>query len=236
MTDELKGSLRGKTMYAFGDSIVDGHQYRKASFVTFVAEREGMELQKLAENGSTIIDGAASMGTTVYRQLVNAPDKEPDFVLFNGGTNDAMYLVDNGIEDYGQVREGQYGGFDNTFAGAFEETIRRMRRKWPNAGIIYVAAHKLDRDEKVQQALHGLEMEACRKWGVTVANVYEDAPLDTKNNLEQRAAYSFDEVNPSDGLPGTGGTGTHPNFACMEEFYVPIVRQALRKAAGDDRA
>lgn len=231
--EKFEESLKGKTIYAFGDSIVAGHQYSKASFATFVAELEGMEIQRFAENGSTILDGIASMGTTIYRQLEGAPDTEPDFILFNGGTNDAQYLAENEITNYGRVREDQYNGFDNTFAGAFEETIRRMREKWPHSKIIYTAVHKLNRDEKVQQALHELELISCRKWGVTVANVYEDALLDTKNNLEQRSAYSFDRLNPL-GLPGTGGTGTHPNFACIEQFYVPIVQQAIRRAAGND--
>lgn len=49
--------LAGKTIVAFGDSIVAGHKYTAASFVNFVAEKEGMTvLQKNAVNGATIMD------------------------------------------------------------------------------------------------------------------------------------------------------------------------------------
>ena len=67
--------------------------------LTFVARQEGMRLHRFAENGSTIIPGAARIGTTIYEQIPKAPDMAPDFVLFDGGTNDAEYLAENGIAD-----------------------------------------------------------------------------------------------------------------------------------------
>jgi hypothetical protein len=39
------GALRGKTMYAFGDSIVYGHKYTRG-FVNFTTERELMALTR----------------------------------------------------------------------------------------------------------------------------------------------------------------------------------------------
>lgn len=51
------GTLTGKRMLAFGDSIIDGHLYKKAGFLEFVAEQEGMELRKYANNGACIMPG-----------------------------------------------------------------------------------------------------------------------------------------------------------------------------------
>jgi hypothetical protein len=48
-----EGTLAGKSIYAFGDSIVRGHQYSRG-FVDFVAEGEGMALKMYAVNGTTI--------------------------------------------------------------------------------------------------------------------------------------------------------------------------------------
>ena len=48
--------LENKKLYAFGDSIVAGHKYEKASFVNFVSSKEGMDLSKYAVNGATIMD------------------------------------------------------------------------------------------------------------------------------------------------------------------------------------
>ena len=188
--------------------------------LTFVARQEGMRLHRFAENGSTIIPGAARIGTTIYEQIPKAPDMAPDFVLFDGGTNDAEYLAENGIADPAEIRQ--------IFGAAFEETIRRFRQKWPDAALLYVAAHRLCRPAGIQQTLHEVQLRLCEKWNVTVADVYGEADLDTGKNPEQRKRYSFDSVDPGTGLPGTDGSGTHPNFACIEEFYVPVVRNALR--------
>ncbi len=51
------GNLKGKKILAFGDSIIDGHLYKKAGFMEFVAEQEGMELRKYANNGACILPG-----------------------------------------------------------------------------------------------------------------------------------------------------------------------------------
>lgn len=223
---EIELPLEGKTVYAFGDSIVAGHQYQKGSFVDFVANKEAMKLQKFAVNGATILDAQYS-GGQIRTQVENAPVEAPDFVLFDGGTNDAEYIKNNQDISYGTVGE-ETEEFDTaTFAGAFEQLVSDMKQKWPEAQLIYTAVHKLgSRDNEVQEKMHEIEMQICEKWDIAVANVYEDAELDT-NDVNQKNAYTFDGV-ASNGLPGINGSGTHPNFAAIEEFYLPIVSAAFR--------
>ena len=220
--------LKGKTIYAFGDSIVAGHQYTKASFADFVATREGMELQKFAVNGATILD-AGYMGGQILTQVMDAPEEAPDYVLFDGGTNDAEYIKNNEGVQYGSVTaEKNPDLFDTaTFAGAFEKTVYEIKQKWPDAQILYTAVHKMGtRDNEVQEELHKLQLQICSKWEAAVANLYEDAALDT-NDTNQKNNYTFDSLG-SNGFPGVNGSGTHPNLAAIEEFYVPIVAEALR--------
>lgn len=222
--------LEGKTVYAFGDSIVAGHQYEKASFANFTADKEGMKLSKFAVNGSTIMDAGYS-GGQILAQLSKAPQEAPDYVLFDGGTNDAEYIQKTEGVEFGTAAEGtDEASFDTaTFAGAFEKTVFDMKQKWPEAQLVYVAVHKLgSRDNEIQNTMHDLEMQICRKWGITVANIYEDAALDT-NDTNQKNNYTFDNCG-SNGLPGINGSGTHPNLAAIEEFYVPLVSKALREA------
>lgn len=45
---KIKLQLKDKKLYAFGDSIVAGHKYEKASFINFVSSKEGMDLSKYA--------------------------------------------------------------------------------------------------------------------------------------------------------------------------------------------
>ncbi|MBR8640451.1 RICIN domain-containing protein [Streptomyces tuirus] len=220
------GSLAGSTVYAFGDSIVYGHQYAR-SFVNLVAEREGMTLTKYARNGATVGPAPGAMGGQILTQVQSASSQAPDFVVFDGGTNDAIEIHDEQTYPIGTV-SGSHdpGTFDTgTFAGAFEATIHAMRQKWPSAQLVYVAAHKLgSRDWDTQLALRQVELQAAQKWGVTVADVFGDATLDTRVDA-QRVAYTFDGL--VNGFPGSGGSGTHPNIAGMTDFYVPVLTSEL---------
>lgn len=187
-----------------------------------------MDIQKFAVNGATIMDANYS-GGQILSQIKGAPEEAPDYVIFNGGTNDAEYLADKDDAVFGAVGENDVPeSLDtDTFAGAFEKTIYEMKQKWPNAQLIYVAVHKLgSRDEAIQEKLHELELMACAKWDVAVANLYDDVEMDTRNE-EHKNKYTFNNLG-GNGLPGTNGSGTHPNFAAIEEFYVPAVTAALR--------
>ena len=123
---------------AFGDSIVAGHKYTAASFVNFVAEKEGMTvLQKNAVNGATIMDANYS-GGRILTQIQNTGNSTPDYVIFDGGTNDAEYLT-----KHTDVQIGDATSTDEaTFAGSFRATIQKLKEKydgyhftWPSPDI-----------------------------------------------------------------------------------------------------
>ena len=219
------GALRGKTMYAFGDSIVAGHSYPRG-FANFTAERELMTLTKYARNGATIGPG----GNQILAQVRGASSAAPGYVVFNGGPNDAEAIYRDHRYPIGTMADGfDPARFNNsTFAGSLETTLWTMRNRWPNARIVYVAVHKLgSRDWNTQLALRAVTLQIARKWGVTVADVFNDTTLDTRID-SHRVAYTFNgQVN---GYPGTNGTGTHPNIAGITAFYVPTLTAALTQA------
>ncbi|AMW14533.1 hypothetical protein A4E84_36675 [Streptomyces qaidamensis] len=220
------GSLTGSSVYAFGDSIVWGHKYSR-SFMNFLAEREGMALTKYAVNGATV----GPTGNQILTQVQNANAQAPDFVVFDGGTNDAGEIHDNHTYTVGTVSASQDPAtFDTgTYAGTLESTIRTMRQKWPSAQLVYVAAHKMgSRDWDTQLALRQVYLQAAQKWGIAVADVFADATLDTRADA-QRVAYTFDNLVNT--FPGSGGTGTHPNIAGMTDFYVPVLTSTLSQLA-----
>lgn len=222
------GRLRGKTMYAFGDSIVHGHKYPRG-FVDFTAERELMTLTKFARNGATIGPAGAS-GGQILTQVMGAASRSPDYVVFDGGTNDAEVIHDDNLYQTGAMAGGfDPAGFDgSTYAGALETTIATMRAKWPAARIVYVAVHKLgSRDWNTQLALRAVTLQICDKWGVTLADVFTDTTLDTRVE-GNRVAYTFNDL--LNGYPGTDGTGTHPNIAAITTFYAPVLTAALTQS------
>ena len=228
---EINLPLEGKTIYAFGDSIVAGHQYQKAGFAEFVAAAEGMSIQKFAVNGATVLD-ADYEGGQIAAQLEKAPAECPDYILFDGGTNDAEYILNNPDVQYGEVTDSKDpASFDTaTFAGAFESLVYQLQEKYPDAQLVYTAVHKLgSRDNDVQEKLRAVELAACEKYGVAVADVYGGTDLDT-NDVNKKNDYTFDSL-AANGLPGNNGSGTHPNFKAIEEFYVPLVTATLRDPA-----
>ena len=225
--------LSGRTVYAVGDSIVAGHMYPKGSYADFVARQEGATLVKKAVNGATVLPSS----NHILSQLAALPAAAPDYVLFDGGTNDAY---PENLTRLGSVSDGFAGPFDvNTFAGSFENLIAQLKAKYPSSDLVYTAVHRLGaRDVAAQEALRELELAIAQKWGVAVADLYTSG-LDTSVDA-MRVAYSFDSLQSS-GLPGTAETtgswgsgtslrpsGTHPNFPAIEEFYAPIVSDVLR--------
>ena len=222
--------LNGKTVVAFGDSIVAGHLYTTASFVNFVSKKEGMTvLQNNAVNGATIIN-APGYPSVILNQIQSAAASTPDYIIFDGGTNDAEYLTKNSSIQICSIDSTDKA----TFAGSFRATIQALKTKYPRAKLVYVAAHKMKneiRSEAVQKELHKQELSICKELCVTVANIYDDTALDA-NDADMRSVYSFDSLNSTTGLPqpGINGSGTHPNFKAIEEFYVPTVSKALRTA------
>jgi lysophospholipase L1-like esterase len=217
------GQLRGKTVYAFGDSIVFGHSYAR-SFVNLTAERELMNLTKYAVNGAAIGPSA----NQIITQVRGAASRSPDYVVFNGGTNDAELIYANRYRVGAPAAGFDPAAFDrSTYAGSLETTIHAMRTKWPTARIVYVAVHKLgSRDWNTQLAIRSVTSQISAKWGITVADVFNDATLDTRID-SHRVAYTFNSL--VNGYPGTGGTGTHPNIAGITAFYVPVLTDALTR-------
>ncbi|QMV04857.1 hypothetical protein GJU35_03760 [Streptomyces lincolnensis] len=210
----MNSGLVGKSIYAFGDSIVYGHVYPH-SFVDLVSEREGMTLTKFARNGATIGADPHASGGQILAQVEQATDIAPDFVIFDGGVNDAQSI----FRDHAYTIA--------TYAAELEKTLHTMRRKWPTAPIVYVAAHKLgSRDWGTQVALREVTLETCRKWGIAIADIFGDTTFDTRDDA-QRAKYTFDDL--VDGFPGAEGSGTHPNMAGITTFYLPVVSDRLQQ-------
>jgi lysophospholipase L1-like esterase len=210
----VNNDLAGRTVYAFGDSIVYGHVYPR-SFVDLIAEHEDMALTKFARNGATIGADPRASGGQIRVQVEEATGIAPDFVIFDGGTNDAQSIFRDRAYTIG------------TYAEELEKTLYTMKRKWPTARIVYVAAHKLgSRDWGTQVALREVTLQACRKWEIAIADVFGDTTFDTRDDA-QRAKYTFDDL--VDGFPGAEGSGTHPNITGITTFYVPVVSDRLQQ-------
>lgn len=226
------GILSGKKVLTFGDSIIDGHLYKKAGFMEFVAQQEGMTVKKYANNGACILPGSpideAGLGGMILTDQVEkaaAAGETADYIVFDGGTNDAYAPV---MEKLGEVSRKSME--TDTFAGAFRKTIDAIQKNWPKAVVVYVAVHRLGyRERNIQKALHEIALNICAEMGVTVANLYDECGLDTADEAMCRK-YSFDVLKDGIPAPSENPTGTHPNFEAIQDYYLPFVSNALKRA------
>lgn len=228
--------LKGKSIYAFGDSVVYGHTAPEKSYTRIIADDYGMKLTMCAKNGASVMtidssdkeaEGEETAGNYIISQVKTAPDEKPDVILFNGGTNDAYTGVTTHpdlFEHIGVIQGPNASEFDTTtFCGGFESIVYNMRQKWGDTPIVYVTVHKSGgRDWDAQCKVRELALEICERWGVSVADVFNDSELDTRDE-EQMKQYIM------------GGAGSHPNETACRRFYIPIVKGALKKAVTENK-
>ena len=88
---DIESDINFKSVYAFGDSIVYGDDAPQSSFMRLIADDYAVDLNMMAKNGATVMPGSNS----IISQVNNAPEEAPDFVVFDGYTNDAYGSADS---------------------------------------------------------------------------------------------------------------------------------------------
>lgn len=79
----MNSGLWGKTLYAFGDSIIYGHTAPQQSALRLISDEYGLKLSMFAQNGATVLPGDKQ----IIQQLETAPAQAPDIIVFDGVTN-----------------------------------------------------------------------------------------------------------------------------------------------------
>ena len=218
----VESVINFKSVYAFGDSIVYGHNAPQQSFMRLIANDYLTDLNMMAKNGATIMKSS----NHILTQVNNAPDKAPDLVVFDGYTNDAYAETLHGHE--GVMQGPEATSFDNTtFRGAFEETLYTMKKKWPESEIVFVTIHKSGgRDWDVQNELRDMSLEMCKAWGIHVVDMFTYVN-GAGNTLDTREAAQMSKYI-------INGAGSHPNVAACREFYIPAIVEALEAIVNGD--
>ena len=224
--DEIQSALAGKIVYSFGDSLLAGH-YSKLGMIHGLVEEYGMIYKRYANNGATI----NLAGASVYAQVQGASTLCPDFIVFDGLTND---VSNTGLKyPVGTVSNGFDEELDTTtFCGSFEATVKLMKEKYPTARIVFVTPHKMPtRHLGYFKQLVDIAKEICEKWGVTVADVYYAGTIDTTIDA-QRVVYSYNNQSESEG----NGNGTHLTGIGYDIFYAPVIARAMAKSLVSEKA
>lgn len=189
--ENLNNPLYGKRAVFLGDSICEGDS------LSGWAGRIGTKNTMLWEN-----DGI--MGSTISTVVAGKPictrnikTLNPDYVIFEGGTNDADHigsiLGEEIPEAFGTFSETDWGtdeaatyyGFDiGTYCGALDYLCKRLIKTYPGAKIGYIVAQKMgvgttnytptgnNRRAYFEQA-----MKSCKKWGIPYINLWDGCYL-----------------------------------------------------------
>lgn len=206
--------LKGKKVYAFGDSIVYGHTHPEYAFMRQIADENGMYLGLYAINGATI----SKSENWIYDQVMNASEEKPDFIIFDGYTNDAYKPI---LEKIGSISKSEIENKNemdkDSFCGGFIKIVSAMKNKWPEVPIVYVTIHKSNaREWNIQTLLREKSIEICKLFDVDIIDMFMISELDTrKPGVSEQ--YIID------------GAGSHPNDACCKKYYVPVVKEELIK-------
>lgn len=206
----------GKTIVAFGDSIVAGWGWKEGTgIITPLKERY---------NGATWINNAesgANMAVTsnpAYTPIVTKISSyagAADAIIIDGGVND----INNGIPmgsiatDYDAVYN------TGTFCGALESALQHIMDRYPLAVKLYLIPHSFGKDNSFLDSIYEKAIEICKKWNMPCLDmrVYSQIAMTSAN----KEAYTY---NPN----SKKGDGVHPVESWYRTFYSPVIDQKLR--------
>lgn len=200
---DVSGILYGKTILDFGDSIAYGNDTAGVGYADMIAERNGMTVHSYAVGGHKL--------SQILAQLQSATEETADYVLLEGGYNDAN---PSGLTPMGTLSSGYTATLDtSTFYGTLETLLKTAQTKYPSAKTVYVIVHRTKRTQWPDYA--EAIKAACDKWSVPCVNLMEQGGLNS--NVDAMLSAYTDSV------------GVHPNESGYLTWYVPPIEAKLRE-------
>ena len=193
----LTNVLYEKTAVFLGDSIcagdIEGSEYDGYGWAGLIGESNGMIWKNYGRNGGTIVQiDNAQFERWLTTQLVKAQVEHPnaDYVIFEGGSNDAFQLKEAGLG----VISDDFATFDiSTFSGAMESLILQIITAFPNAQIGYIVAQKMGdppyTSANIQRKYFDRAVEICQKWGIPVIDLWSGGFLNPEIPYHAETLY-----------------------------------------------
>ena len=224
---EETNPLKGKKLSVNGDSICAGAGDAVGGYAKYVAENNEMILQNIARGGGTITaeqytdDGKARHWIS---QTIENMDADADYIILEGGVNDAALGV-----PMGTITEGFNAQLDETtFCGAFESMLKQLTTRFVGKKIGYIFVHKMTANYRSDNPDDGTSYyhaakKCCEKWGVPFLDLNVSVP-----------AFAYFRWTDHEALEGMvteyfyNGDGWHPNEAGYKTYYVPKIEAWLK--------
>lgn len=208
----------------FGDSIGAGDGNGSVGYSEMIGEIDSAWVVDAAVGGYTISRIEGNSNSVLSRIEMNGAwcNVSPDIILLEGGSNDYTQTRQMGELSGNLDFAGTYD--ETTYIGALESAFYKIRTKWADAQIIWVFSHRQNsRTEKTvdgvtvnYKTMHDMSIEACKKWGIPVVDLFEEGCMNTLWPHD-KTKYTKD------------ADGTHPNELGYMKFYVPRILAKIRE-------
>jgi len=206
---------KGKTIVAFGDSIIAGWGWKEGTgIVQPLKEKypDGTWINN-AESGANIAISNNPAHTPIISQI-RSYTGQPDAIIFDGGVND----LNNNIA-MGNISDSYDSNYDTTtICGAMESALQYVMDTFPLAVKLYIIPHSFSKNNYVD-SVHEKMIEICKKWNMPYLDMRKCAQIAMTS--KNKSKYTR---NANTGV----GDGVHPTETWYRKFYAPLVDQRLR--------
>lgn len=193
--------LYGKIISFTGDSICAGNGNGFVSgWAKIIGENNpNTTCHNYGVHGSTIAKRTDRTDSILER--ISTMDENSDYIIFQGGVNDAWVSI-----PLGEMTTGYNDTYDETtFAGALESCFRTAQLRWKGKKIGYIVTHKQPgADNHNFKAFMDLAKEICKKWSIPYIDLFNESCLNAYLNDINNEYFQIQEG-------ATNGDRCHPN-------------------------
>lgn len=216
VSEEVINPYKGKTIVAFGDSIMAGWGWKEGTGVVQPLKEKYPDATWInkAESGANFATTSNPEHTPIVTQI-RSYTGTADAIIFDGGVND----INNSIP-VGSIESGYDASYNTgTFCGALESALQYIMDTYPLAVKLYIIPHSFAKDNSYVESIYSKAIEICEKWNMPYLDMrkYAQIAMTSKN----KGKYTR---NANSGV----GDGVHPTEPWYRTFYSPVIDQQLQ--------
>lgn len=215
-TSVAESPYKGKTIVAFGDSIIAGWGWKEGTGIIQPLKEKYSDATWInkAESGANFAVTSSPEHTPIVTQIRNYTGVA-DAIIFDGGVNDI-----NSSIPVGSIESGYDASYNTgTFCGALESALQYIMDTYPLAVKLYIIPHSFAKDNSYVDIIYSKAIEICEKWNMPYLDMrkHSQIAMTSKN----KSKYT---KNANSGV----GDGVHPVESWYRTFYSPVIDQKLR--------
>ncbi|MBO5203548.1 MAG: SGNH/GDSL hydrolase family protein [Clostridia bacterium] len=205
--------------YGFSDVAING---RLRSYAGRIAYDYDMEWVNAGVSGATLSTATEKL---IVNQLDSYKEEKFDYVVIEGGINDAL----KGVE-LGTITEGfEQGLKTSTYAGALEFLFKTVTKTYPEAKVGFMITYECPRNQShgTYITYQDITKQICEKWDIEYLDMFSNKEINETvlESSNTKSAYLPDGIHPS----AVGYDRLYPYIASfMETLAVPAY------GSGDD--